>query len=157
MKWSSLGHHRLIRPIGQGGMGEVFLAEDTKLGRQVAIKILPEHLAADQDRRERFELEARAVASLNHPNIVTIHSVEHAPSTNSSEPGVHFLTMEFVDGKPLADLIPSGGMPIDEFLRITIPLADASPSTGASRYSTSAWPSSAMNSRGTWRTCRRAS
>ena len=119
-------------------MGEVFLAEDTKLGRQVAIKILPEHLAADQDRRERFELEARAVASLNHPNIVTIHSVEHAvptgqgPSTSSGQAlstgsgqGVHFLTMEFVDGKPLADVIPPSGMPIDEFLRITIPLADA--------------------------------
>jgi Tol biopolymer transport system component len=99
-------------------MGEVFLAEDTKLGRQVAIKILPEHLASDASRRERFELEARAVASLNHPNIVTIHSVERAE-------GVHFLTMEFVDGKPLSELIPPRGLPIDEFLRIAIPLADA--------------------------------
>jgi Tol biopolymer transport system component len=118
MKWTTLGHHRLIRPIGEGGMGEVFLAEDSKLGRQVAIKILPEHLASDASRRERFELEARAVASLNHPNIVTIHSVEHAE-------GVHFLTMEFVDGKPLAEMIPARGLPIDEFLRIAIPLADA--------------------------------
>jgi len=105
-------------------MGEVFLAEDTKLGRQVAIKILPEHLASDAARRQRFELEARAVAALNHPNIVTIHSVEESSATSGQAP-VHFLTMEFVDGKPLGELIPAHGLLIDEFLRIAIPLADA--------------------------------
>ena len=99
-------------------MGEVYLAQDTKLGRQVALKVLSAQLASDPDRRERFEREARAAAALNHPNIVTIHSVEEAD-------GVHFLTLEVVDGETLAEKIVPGGMPLDRVLALGIPLADA--------------------------------
>ena len=82
-------HYRLVAKIGEGGMGEVYIAEDTKLRRLVALKVLPEETAADPDRRERFQREARAVAALNHPNIVTVYSVEEAE-------GVHFITMELI-------------------------------------------------------------
>ena len=74
----TLGHYRILRPLGKGGMGEVYAAQDTKLGRSVALKVLPQALASDPSRRERFEREARTVAALNHPHIVTIHSVEEA-------------------------------------------------------------------------------
>jgi serine/threonine protein kinase len=80
----TLGHFRVVSVIGRGGMGEVFEAEDSRLGRVVAIKILPAGVAADPDRRARFEREARAVAALNHPNIVTIHAVEEADGSTSS-------------------------------------------------------------------------
>jgi Tol biopolymer transport system component len=96
----------------------VYLAEDTRLGRRVALKILPPALTADPARTERFEREARAVASLNHPSIVTLHSIDQAA-------GTQFLTMEYVDGSPLSELIPKHGLPLDRLLRIAIPLADA--------------------------------
>jgi eukaryotic-like serine/threonine-protein kinase len=99
-------------------MGEVYLAEDTKLGRQVALKVLARDSAHDPDRRARFEREARAVAALNHPGIVTIHSVEE-------DKGVLFLTMELVDGRTLSECIPQGGMTLDQLLKIGIPLTDA--------------------------------
>jgi len=111
-------HYRLIQKIGEGGMGVVWKAEDTKLHRHVALKILPQSMAADPDRRARFEREARAVAALNHPNIVTLHSVEESD-------GVHFITMELVEGQSLAQLLPRGGFPLNRLLAITIPLADA--------------------------------
>ncbi|HSG01613.1 MAG TPA: protein kinase, partial [Vicinamibacterales bacterium] len=114
----TLGHYRIESLLGKGGMGEVYLAEDTKLGRQVALKILSSELAGDADRRQRFEREARAAAALNHPNIVTIHSVEEAD-------GVPFLTLELVDGETLSSLIPPGGMSLEKLLTIAIPLADA--------------------------------
>src|SRR5262249_5977395 len=82
----ALGHYRILKLLGKGGMGEVYAAHDTKLGRSVALKVLPQALARDPARRERFEREARAVAALNHPSIVTIHSVEE-------ERGVPFMTM----------------------------------------------------------------
>ena len=115
---TSLGHYRILERLGKGGMGEVFLAEDTKLGRRVALKVLTEELASDTDWRQRFEREARAVAAINHPSIVTIHSVEEAG-------GVLFLTLELVEGSTLADQIPKDGMPLDRLLSIAIPLADA--------------------------------
>ena len=99
-------------------MGEVYAAEDTRLGRRVALKVLSREWAMDADRRERFEREARAVAALNHPNIVTIHSVEEAD-------GVPFLTLELVEGRTLDALIPPGGLPLDRILAYAIPLADA--------------------------------
>jgi Tol biopolymer transport system component len=99
-------------------MGEVYVAEDTKLQRRVALKVLPEEMAADPERRARFEREARAVAALNHPNIVTVHSVEEAD-------GVHFITMELVEGKTLAKMLPKNGFALSELLEIAIPLADA--------------------------------
>jgi eukaryotic-like serine/threonine-protein kinase len=96
-----LGHYLVQGRLGKGGMGEVYLAEDTKLGRQVALKILPPHLAGDPKRQERFRREAKAVAALKHPNIVTIHSVEEAE-------GVLFLTLELVEGVSLREKIDRG-------------------------------------------------
>jgi Tol biopolymer transport system component len=114
----TIGHYRVIEPLGKGGMGEVFLAEDTKLHRRVALKILPRVFAADPDYRERFRREAQAVAALNHPGIVTIHSVEE-------HDGHLFLTMELLDGGPLSESIPKGGLPLQKLLRIAIEVADA--------------------------------
>ena len=114
----SVGHYRILEPLGKGGMGEVFAAEDTRLHRRVALKVLPGILASDPDARQRFEREAQAVAALNHPGIVTIHSVEE-------HDGRLVLTMELVDGKPLGEIIPRGGVPLDRLLRIGIEVADA--------------------------------
>lgn len=113
-----LGHYRIVAFIGAGGMGEVYRATDTRLGRDVALKILPADLATDSEHLRRFKTEARAVAALNHPNIVTLHSVEE-------DDGVQYLTMELVDGTTLIQHIGMEGMPLDELLRIAIPLADA--------------------------------
>lgn len=115
---NQLGHYRIERLLGSGGMGEVYVADDTKLGRRVALKVLSAELAGDPDRRQRFEREARAAAALNHPNIVTIHSVEEAD-------GIPFLTLELIEGQTLADVIPPGGLPLDRVLSLAIPLADA--------------------------------
>jgi len=113
-----LGAYEIVAALGAGGMGEVYRARDTRLGRDVALKILPDPLDGDHDRRQRFEREAHVVAALNHPNIVTIHSVEAVG-------GTYFLTMEMVDGRTLADVIVPGGLPLDRFLKIAVPLADA--------------------------------
>ena len=114
----TVSHYRILRSLGAGGMGEVYLAEDTKLGRQVALKVLASETASDPDRRARFEREARAIAALNHPGIVTIHSVEE-------HQGLLFITMELVEGQTLAQDIPAAGMPLVDLLRVAIPLADA--------------------------------
>ncbi|MEX1129404.1 MAG: protein kinase [Vicinamibacterales bacterium] len=115
---SSLAHYTILRKLGSGGMGEVYLAQDTRLGRQVALKVLLADVAADPDRRARLEREARAVAALSHPNIVTVHSIEHAGE-------VHFITMELVDGKALSAVIPRDGLPLKQFFALALPLADA--------------------------------
>ncbi len=114
----TLGHYRNLVKLGEGGMGEVYRAEDTKLQRLVAIKVLPEAMASDPERLARFEREARAVAALNHPNIVTIHSVEQVD-------GIHFLTMELVEGASLEECIPSGGVGLKRFFELALPIADA--------------------------------
>ena len=114
----TVGHYRVLHTLGKGGMGEVYAAEDTKLHRTVALKILPAVFASDPAFLERFQREAQAVAALNHPNIVTIYSVEE----NRGRP---FITMECVEGRPLSDLIVGGGMPIDRILRTGIEVADA--------------------------------
>jgi serine/threonine protein kinase len=113
-----LGPYEILSPLGAGGMGEVYRARDTKLGRDVAVKVLPATLATNPDRRERFRREARAVAVLNHPHVVTIYSVEEAD-------GLHFLTMELVDGQSLDQSIPESGLPLDRILAIATALADA--------------------------------
>lgn len=113
-----LGTYEILALIGAGGMGEVYRARDTRLGRQVAIKALPDDVASTPERLARFEREAQMVASLNHPNIVTLYSIEEAA-------GSRFLTMELVEGTSLADLVTPGGLPLAQVLDLAIPLADA--------------------------------
>src|SRR5574339_123516 len=90
-----LGSYQIVAPLGAGGMGEVYRARDSRLGREIAIKVLPAEVASSPDRLARFEREARTVAGLNHPNIVTLYSVE-------DEDGLRFLTMELVEGQTLS-------------------------------------------------------
>lgn len=118
MVGTTLSHYRVLELLGRGGMGEVYAAEDLKLRRRVALKVLPVEMAENAERRRRFEREAQAVAALNHPGIVTIYSVEH-------DAGRSFLTMELVEGRTLEQAVPAGGLPLPEFLRIAIQLADA--------------------------------
>ena len=111
-------HYRIERKLGEGGMGAVYLAEDTRLGRRVALKVLHEDVSADAGRRARFEREARAVASLNHPNIVTLHAVEESE-------GLRFLAMELVDGRRLTEAIPRNGLALDTLLDWSLAVTDA--------------------------------
>jgi TolB-like protein/Tfp pilus assembly protein PilF len=113
-----LGQYEILAAIGAGGMGEVYRAKDLRLGREVAVKVLPDGMAHNEDRLARFQREARAVAALNHPHIVTIFSVEEAG-------GVHFLTMELVVGQALDKLIPASGLPVEQIVDIASALADA--------------------------------
>jgi eukaryotic-like serine/threonine-protein kinase len=114
----TLGSYRLIEKIGEGGMGVVWKALDTSLGREVAIKILPDLFADDPDRLARFEREAKLLASLNHPGIATIHGLHEAE-------GVRFLAMELVPGEDLARRIAAGPVPIEEALGIALKIAEA--------------------------------
>src|SRR5436190_23064239 len=113
-----LGSYAIIAALGAGGMGEVYRARDTRLGRDVAIKVLPADVSAHQDLLARFEREARTVAGLNHPNIVTLFSVE-------DEGDARFLTMELIEGQSLADLITPGGLPLARVLDLGVAIADA--------------------------------
>ncbi len=113
-----IAHYRISNVIGAGGMGEVYRASDTKLGRDVALKVLPSDMAGDPDRLARFQREARAVAALNHPNVVTVYSVEEADN-------VHFITMELIEGQPLDRLISADGLPVDRIIEIATALAEA--------------------------------
>jgi Tol biopolymer transport system component/serine/threonine protein kinase len=115
---SKLGTFEILAPIGSGGMGDVYRARDPKLGRDVAIKVLPEAFSENKERLSRFEREARLLASLNHPRIVHVYSVEEYG-------GRHFITMELVKGKKLSELIPKKGMPLNVFLETAISLSDA--------------------------------
>lgn len=114
----TLGHYQIISQIGKGGMGEVFRAKDQKLGRDVAIKVLPEEFARDADRVARFQREAKLLASLNHPNIAAIHGLEESGGTN-------FLVLELVEGETLADQIQRGPIPIEESLKLALQIAEA--------------------------------
>jgi len=113
-----LGTYEIVGPLGAGGMGEVYRAKDLRLGREIAVKVLPQAVASSQDRLTRFEREARTVAALNHPNIVTLHSVE-------DEEGIRFLTMELVDGETLSNLVTPGGLSLARVLELSIPLTAA--------------------------------
>ncbi len=114
----TLGPYEIVARIGAGGMGEVYRAVDTRLGREIALKLLPSETAADPERLTRFRREARAAAALNHPNVVTVYSVEESG-------GVHFLTMELVDGQPLHELIPASGLPASRVIQLAAVIADA--------------------------------
>src|SRR5215472_16736576 len=113
-----LGPYEIFAGLGAGGMGEVYKARDTRLDRFVAIKLLPESRAGDAERRARFIHEAKAASGLNHPNIVTVYDV-------GEQNGRTFMVMEFVDGKPLNELIPRKGMKLNETLRVAALVADA--------------------------------
>ena len=111
------GPYEIVGPLGAGGMGEVYSAVDTRLGRGVAVKVLPEHLADRAGARERFEREARAISSLGHPNICTLFDV-------GTEGGVSYLVMELVEGETLAARLERGALPLEEALRMAIQVAD---------------------------------
>lgn len=115
---TKLGPYEVQEPLGAGGMGEVYRARDTRLGRDVAVKVLPGHLAADSELRQRMEREAKTISSLNHPHICTLHDV-------GSQDGIDYLVMEHLQGETLADRLHRGPMPLAESLTIAIEIADA--------------------------------
>jgi serine/threonine protein kinase len=112
-----LGPYEILAPLGAGGMGEVYRARDTRLGREVALKILPSEFSSNQDRLARFEQEARAASSLNHPNIITIYDIGSIDSTT-------YLCMELVEGKSLRDVLDEGSIPVRRIVSIVCQLAD---------------------------------
>ncbi len=113
-----LGSYEVTALIGQGGMGEVYRAKDTKLGRDVALKVLPDVFADDPERLARFQREARVLASLNHPNIASIYGLEESE-------GVRALVLELVEGPTLAERIAQGAIPVDEAFPIAKQIAEA--------------------------------
>jgi eukaryotic-like serine/threonine-protein kinase len=115
---TKLGPYEIQSPLGAGGMGEVYRARDTRLGRDVAIKVLPAHLTSNPDLRQRLDREAKAISSLNHPHICTLYDV-------GSQGGVDFLVMEHLEGETLADRLQRGAMPLAEALKTAIEIADA--------------------------------
>src|SRR5215467_2078140 len=110
---TKLGPYEIVAPLGAGGMGEVYRARDTRLDRTVAVKILPSHLSANPEAKQRFEREARMISSLNHPNICTLYDVGH-------QDGVDFLVMEYLEGETLADRLRKGPLPIAQVLKYGI-------------------------------------
>src|SRR5271163_4875990 len=115
---TKLGPYEILAALGAGGMGEVYRARDAKLGRDVALKVLPEAFARDGDRMARFQREAKVLASLNHPNIASIYGLEDSGST-------HALVMELVEGPTLADRIKQGPIPVDEALPLAKQICEA--------------------------------
>jgi Tol biopolymer transport system component/tRNA A-37 threonylcarbamoyl transferase component Bud32 len=113
-----LGPYEIVSAIGAGGMGEVYKARDTRLDRTVAIKILPEHISAKPQARERFEREARAVSSLNHPHICTLHDI-------GQQDGIDYLVMEYLEGQTLADRLRKGPLPLEQVLQYAIQITEA--------------------------------
>jgi serine/threonine protein kinase/Tol biopolymer transport system component len=113
----TIAHYSITAEIGKGGMGEVYQATDTKLGRSVAIKVLPEEFAKDADRIARFQREAKLLASLNHPNIAAIYGLEKSD-------GTHFLVMELIEGDTLAERIKVGAIPVEESLKLALQIAE---------------------------------
>src|SRR5574341_255866 len=113
-----LGPYEILAPIGAGGMGEVYRARDTRLDRTVAVKVLPAHVAGRPEVRQRFEREARAVSSLNHPHICTLYDI-------GQQDGIDFLVMEYLEGETLATRLTRGALPIEQVLQYGIEVADA--------------------------------
>ncbi len=115
---TQLGAYEILSLIGAGGMGEVYRARDTKLRREVAIKVLPDAFAQNPERLARFKREARLLAALNHPNIATIHGLEKSS-------GTHYLVMELVPGQTLAERLSGGALEVEEALKICTQIAEA--------------------------------
>ncbi len=115
---SSLGPYTILEPLGAGGMGEVYLGEDTRLGRKVAIKVLPEEWAADPERLARFEQEARAAAALNHPHIAVVHDI-------GADAGVHYMVQEYLEGRTLHAELEAGRIPLERSLALAVEIAGA--------------------------------
>src|ERR1700728_4267400 len=115
---TKLGPHEIIAPLGAGGMGEVYRARDTRLDREVAIKILPSHLSSDSEARQRLEREAKTVSGLNHPNICVLHDIGH-------QDGIDFIVMECLEGETLEQRLAKGPMPLNDFLKCSAQIADA--------------------------------
>src|SRR6516225_4079958 len=115
----TVGHYCITAKLGAGGMGEVFLAEDTRLDRKAAIKFLPADLADDPDRRRRFLTEAKAASALNHPHVCVVYDV------GETEAGLPFIAMEFVQGQSLSDLVKQGPLEISRVVAIAVQVADA--------------------------------
>src|SRR5882672_9649899 len=113
-----LGSYEVVAQIGAGGMGEVYQAHDSKLGRDVAIKVLPEAFAHDPERLSRFQREAKMLAALNHPNIATIHGLEQSGGTS-------YLVMELVSGETLAERVKAGPLGVEEALKVAVQIAEA--------------------------------
>ena len=113
-----LGPYEILTAIGAGGMGEVYRARDTRLDRIVAIKVLPTHLADRSELRERFEREARTIASLNHPHICTLFDI-------GQQDGVEYLVMEYLEGETLSQRLLKGPLPLEQVLQFAIEIADA--------------------------------
>ena len=113
-----LGAYEVLALFGSGGMGEVYRARDTRLDRVVAIKVLRADVANDPERRQRLDREARAISSLNHPHICTLHDVGH-------QDGIDYLVMEFLEGQTLAERLTKGALPLDQAVQYAIQLADA--------------------------------
>jgi predicted Ser/Thr protein kinase len=115
---SRLGPYEILAPLGAGGMGEVYKARDTRLDRMVAVKVLPDHLSKNEDVRQRFEREAKAISQLSHPHICALYDV-------GSQDGVEYLVMEYLEGEALADRLLKGALPIEQTLRFGVEISDA--------------------------------
>jgi eukaryotic-like serine/threonine-protein kinase len=125
MVGESIGPYLVLAKLGEGGMGEVYRATDTKLKRQVAVKILPLSLAADPDRLARFQREAEVLASLNHQHIAAIYGLEECPATGAGQAPIKALVMELVEGEDLSQRIARGPLAIDDALSIARQVAEA--------------------------------
>ena len=123
----TVGDYRITSKLGAGGMGEVFLAEDTRLERKAAIKFLPAEMAADPERRQRFFKEAKAASALNHPHVCVVYDV------GETEDGLPFIAMEFVEGKTLDTLVKQGPLEVRQVVEIAVQVADALDAAHASR------------------------
>ena len=114
---TKLGPYEIQSPFGAGGMGEVYRARDTRLDRTVAVKVLPSHLSENPEAKQRFDREARAISSLNHPNICTLYDVGH-------QDGTDYLVMEYLEGETLADRLAKGALPTEQVLKIGIEICE---------------------------------
>lgn len=113
-----LGPYEILSLIGAGGMGEVYKANDTRLSRTVAIKVLPAHFSENPEMKQRFEREARTIAALNHPHICTLFDVGH-------QDGADYLVMEYLEGETLAERLARGALPLEQTLKVAIEIGDA--------------------------------